>query len=409
MSQLKINILVVEDNLQDFIIIKEVLGQIRGFFLSVDHAATMEEALNKINASDDHQHYDIIFLDLFLPDSYGQETFKMVESSLDIAPPIVVLSGLSDKNIATEIVKAGAQDYLVKGDFDSNLLEKTILYSIERKKYQDSLRFSEMKYRSTVESVPLGIGEYDYSEVCKYIQDLKKSGHPGPSVQPLITDENVTLLRSLFKRLAMNKKGLEFFACKDIREFQDKAVDIEIVNTLEYFNEISAAIWDELPLVETQITYKIGGKKVESLKLIRFMGDEFGYKRMITSTIDVTKLKKTERAVDKQTRVLHMIATTSSLLLEANSYEQVSSRIIAHLGTGFKANSVCSMSCDMENMVLRLDDSWSSQGVDACTHEIKMTLEFSERFGALLRSGATVQLTDELIERENIPLAKELV
>ena len=77
MSSLKVKILVVEDNLQDFIIIREVLGQIRGFFIQVDHADCIAKALNMIQDSQGGKEYDIVFLDLFLPDSFGQDTFKL--------------------------------------------------------------------------------------------------------------------------------------------------------------------------------------------------------------------------------------------------------------------------------------------------------------------------------------------
>jgi len=109
MSYLKTRILVVEDNLQDFIIFKEVLGQIRDFFIQIVHAESMEMAVEKLAEGT----FDIIFLDLFLPDSFGKETFQSLRP-LTVAP-IVILSGLSDKNIALDIVKQGAQDYIVKG------------------------------------------------------------------------------------------------------------------------------------------------------------------------------------------------------------------------------------------------------------------------------------------------------
>ncbi|MEO0405507.1 MAG: GAF domain-containing protein, partial [Bacteroidota bacterium] len=241
-------------------------------------------------------------------------------------------------------------------------------------------------------------------------QELKKNGHPGPDVEPLATKDNIKHIRSLFKRLAMNQKGLEFFHSKDIEEFREKAAHIEIVNHLDYFNQITSAIWNEESFLEAQITYRIEGKLFESLKLIRLMGDEFGFKRMLTSTIDVTKLKQTERAVQKQTRVLTMIAKTSSLLLESNSYEQVSAQVVAHVGEGFDAKSVCSMTCDLETMRLELDDSWHVACEASCANGISLTEDFIARFGGdLLRAGYPLQLTDELIEKQQIPLAKTLM
>ncbi len=164
MSYLKTRILIVEDNLQDFIIFKEVLSQIRDFFIQIEHAEDLQSAIEKATESD----FDIVFLDLFLPDSFGQESFIALRQV--IKAPIVILSGLSDESIALDIVKQGAQDYIVKGEFDANLLEKTVVYSIERKKYQEILEESEHRYRTIIESVSIAIAEYDYSELHDYLE-----------------------------------------------------------------------------------------------------------------------------------------------------------------------------------------------------------------------------------------------
>ena len=82
---------------------------------------------------------DIVLLDLTLPDSHDLDTFIRVRAQ---APqvPVVVLTGLGDEKLAVEAVRKGAQDYLVKGHLDSNLLKRSILYAIERKRVQEELR-----------------------------------------------------------------------------------------------------------------------------------------------------------------------------------------------------------------------------------------------------------------------------
>jgi len=81
---------------------------------------------------------DIVLLDLTLPDSHDFDTFTRVHAQ---APemPVVVLTGLEDEKLAVEAVHKGAQDYLVKGQLDSNLLKRSILYAIERKQVQEEL------------------------------------------------------------------------------------------------------------------------------------------------------------------------------------------------------------------------------------------------------------------------------
>ena len=91
---------------------------------------------------------DIVLLDLMLPDSYGLHTVNKV---LTQAPevPIVVLSGLEDETIATETVQHGAQDYLIKDQLNGNLLKRSILYAIERNRFEKALR----KHREHLEEL----------------------------------------------------------------------------------------------------------------------------------------------------------------------------------------------------------------------------------------------------------------
>ncbi len=85
------------------------------------------------------REFDVILLDLGLPDSQGLDTFTRVYAQ---APrlPIIVFSGLDNEEIALNAVSSGAQDYMVKGQVNSNLLTRTIRYATERKKMQNELK-----------------------------------------------------------------------------------------------------------------------------------------------------------------------------------------------------------------------------------------------------------------------------
>ena len=89
--------------------------------------------------------YDLVLLDLGLPDSKGLATVhryqEAIESSDEISPlPVVVLTGLKDDATAVEAIEAGAQDYLVKDSVDSDVLHRTIRYALERHQQQQELR-----------------------------------------------------------------------------------------------------------------------------------------------------------------------------------------------------------------------------------------------------------------------------
>lgn len=97
---------------------------------------------------------DVILLDLNITDSHGVETYNSI-TKLYTNSAIVILSGMNDEDLALDIVKKGAQDYLLKSDVSSKILSKTIEYSKERKNLIGQLQVSELKYRNIFNQSPL--------------------------------------------------------------------------------------------------------------------------------------------------------------------------------------------------------------------------------------------------------------
>jgi len=152
------NILVVEDNPSDFYLIEQMLLSSRINTKNIYSADRLSEAKEILQ-----QHpIGLVLLDLSLPDSHGISTF------LEIRPyaqkiPVIILTGLTDSEMAFEALKQNAQDYLVKGEFDVNLLAKSVEYSIERKKVEEKTLASEEKYRQMFykNPFPMWINEMD--------------------------------------------------------------------------------------------------------------------------------------------------------------------------------------------------------------------------------------------------------
>ena len=132
-----ISVLIVEDNEGDYHILNEQLQKIPLPVKKTIRAIRMEEVSSLIS----HTNFHIVFLDLSLPDSNGIDSVILMDRLLP-KTPIVCLSGYTGEDIAIESVSKGAQDYLVKGDFDEKLLAKTIQHSIERKRILENLRWS---------------------------------------------------------------------------------------------------------------------------------------------------------------------------------------------------------------------------------------------------------------------------
>jgi PAS domain S-box-containing protein len=130
-----VRILLVEDNPADARLIQETLTSVPDFPFSLEQAVKLSTGIGQLAAQDP----DVILLDLILPDSHGLDTFTKIQAQ---APqkPIIVLSGLNDQDLADRAVRKGAQDYLVKGQIDGNLLVRAIHYAIERKQSEAALR-----------------------------------------------------------------------------------------------------------------------------------------------------------------------------------------------------------------------------------------------------------------------------
>jgi signal transduction histidine kinase len=131
----QIDILIVEDNPADIFVLKKMLNasalQINTMF-TTNKVLEAQEALKT-------QHFHIALLDLSLPDSFGIETYLGIKPSVKQIP-VIILTGLNDAGIALEALKQGAQDYLVKGKFNSDLLTRAIQYSLERKKSEEAMQ-----------------------------------------------------------------------------------------------------------------------------------------------------------------------------------------------------------------------------------------------------------------------------
>ena len=133
-----LKILLVEDNPADADLLQEILEESDDTHCSLVHVERLKDALQVLSEG----HFDAILLDLSLPDKQGVSTVAQThEAAPDL--PIVVLTGLNDRVIALEALRHGAQDYLVKGKIDTNLLLRAIHHGIERAQTFKKLRHSE--------------------------------------------------------------------------------------------------------------------------------------------------------------------------------------------------------------------------------------------------------------------------
>ncbi|MEO0995972.1 MAG: EAL domain-containing protein [Pseudomonadota bacterium] len=149
-----INILFVEDNPADRVLMEETFADTAGVDLDcVDRLAGAIAALGK-------RDYDLVLLDLSLPDSFGIDTFESIRAHTR-ERPIIILSGNRDERTAIEAVRQGAQDYLTKGQTDGEQLLKTFRYAIERSNTRRELLRSRARYQRLYENVLAGVYQMD--------------------------------------------------------------------------------------------------------------------------------------------------------------------------------------------------------------------------------------------------------
>jgi signal transduction histidine kinase len=127
-------VLLIEDNPGDIRLVSEALSDQRLARWRLSCRQTLFEGLALLS----EENFAAVLLDLTLPDCVGADTIARVHSAAPTVP-IVVLTGLDDEALTRDAIKAGAQDYLVKGLFDGGLLSRALFYAIERARLRHEL------------------------------------------------------------------------------------------------------------------------------------------------------------------------------------------------------------------------------------------------------------------------------
>ncbi len=134
-----VRVLVIDDDEEDFFIVKQLLSRIVAPRYVVDWTATLDEAQTKIQGN----NYDIYLVDYWLGTDTGLDLFNDPHSP---NVPFILLTGLGDTEIDVAAMEAGAADYLIKGDIDANTLDRSIRYAIKNFQILLELKESLQKY-----------------------------------------------------------------------------------------------------------------------------------------------------------------------------------------------------------------------------------------------------------------------
>ena len=145
-------ILIIED---DQVFAEMVQFQLSTSGIALENIISID-SISEAKEIKKYQEPDVILLDLNITDSSGVETYDTIYKLFPLAS-IIVLSGMDDESIALEIVSKGGQDYVLKGDLNAQVLNKTIKYGLLRRKLSSDIQKSERKFKGVFNKSPLPI------------------------------------------------------------------------------------------------------------------------------------------------------------------------------------------------------------------------------------------------------------
>jgi signal transduction histidine kinase/DNA-binding NarL/FixJ family response regulator len=205
MSDRPNRILLVEDNPGDARLLREALKEVANYQFELAHVERLSQALVRLR----DENFDVVLLDLSLPDGQGLDNLASVR---DAAPsvPILVLTGLDDEEIAVRALRVGAQDYLVKGQADGSSVVRAIRYARERKGTEEQIQ-RHLKRISALRDINLAItSTLDLHTVLDVL--LEK-------ISPLFDYETASTVRLFDPRT----ESLESMACHNLDPNEWKA------------------------------------------------------------------------------------------------------------------------------------------------------------------------------------------
>jgi len=161
-----IRVLLVDDDEDDYFITKELLAECEGTRFLLDWVDNYEDGLAIIPAGE----YDIFLIDYYLGDGNGLDLLREV-TDRGCRVPVIILTGLGDREVDLNAMRAGAADYLVKGRIDSPLLERSIRYSIERKRAEEERERLIAELQDALTKIKTLGGLLPICSSCKKIRD----------------------------------------------------------------------------------------------------------------------------------------------------------------------------------------------------------------------------------------------
>ncbi|MEA5569714.1 response regulator [Calothrix sp. UHCC 0171] len=206
MTRQALKVLLIEDNPGDVFLLREFLADVSSFQFQLTPAESLRDALNCI----ENNKFDVILLDLSLPDSQGLESFVQIRDRVP-SIPVIVLTGLDDETLALTAMQQGAQDYLVKGEVSGDLLVRCMRYAIERQRSEEALRHSEERFRVALKNSPIVVFTQDkdlrYTWIYNAVIEFNNADVLGKQDSDIVADADAQRLKEIKQRVLTTGVG----------------------------------------------------------------------------------------------------------------------------------------------------------------------------------------------------------
>jgi signal transduction histidine kinase len=300
MAENKIQVLLVEDSAFDAKLIHDLCDASCFEEFELDHRNNLTEAFSAI----EEKKFDVILLDLTLPEAHGLDTVAKVN---DFCPaiPIIVLTRTSDENMALSALSKGAQDYLIKGQVEAVILKRAIRYGIERKQMEEELR----RHRENLEDLV----------TARTVELIESNKQLKETQAQLIQAEKMEIVGRLSSGIAHEVKnplaiilqGMEYLSRKIPSEKEDIAETIKfmseavnradnIVKGLLDFSGVSKAekqAQEFIPIMEKSLLLMKHSFDKNHIELIREFGENLPRVKVDRNKIEQVLLNLFENSV----------------------------------------------------------------------------------------------------------------
>ena len=235
------HILVIEDNPGDFMLVEEFITEYI-YQPVICHAQNFKEALEELTK--EGNHFDVVLMDLTLPDKGGEELVMEITRFLPQCP-VLILTGYADIEFSIQSIARGISDYLLKDDLNASILYKSIIYAIERKKNNALIEYSEKRYSDLFHLSPQPMWVYDL-ETLKFLQVNKAAvDHYGYTEEEFLSmtileirpKEQIVKILAALELERSNKEQKGFVGSYTHQKKTGELISVEVYSTRIEINE----------------------------------------------------------------------------------------------------------------------------------------------------------------------------